>query len=76
MEFGFLMSDYWTVLKKIQNLCSSGSDSLVLRYRHGKSETFGGNLSTQERISYFAHYNESTEIPCGFLKRFPISDSG
>lgn len=41
----------------------------------GKAETFAGNLSTQERIPYFVHYNDSTEFPCGFLKKFPISNS-
>ncbi|PRQ29460.1 hypothetical protein RchiOBHm_Chr5g0014131 [Rosa chinensis] len=41
----------------------------------GKSETVGGNFSTQNRISYFVHYNESTEMLCGFLKKFPVSDS-
>lgn len=74
--FWFLCSDYWKVLKEIQSLCNSAWESPVLRYMQRKSETFGGNFSTQNRISYFVHYNESTEIPCGFLKRFPISDSG
>ncbi|KAM5587672.1 alkaline ceramidase TOD1 [Rosa sericea] len=69
-------SDYWKVLKEIQNLCKNSSwNSSVLRYMQGKSETFGGSFSTQNRISYFVHYNESTEIPCGFLKKFPVSDS-
>nr|XP_004293575.2 PREDICTED: uncharacterized protein LOC101304546 [Fragaria vesca subsp. vesca] len=69
-------SDYWKVLKEIQNLCKTSSwNSSVLRYKQGKSETFGGNFSTQNRISYFVHYNESTEVPCGFLKKFPVNDS-
>ncbi|XP_070678877.1 alkaline ceramidase TOD1-like isoform X3 [Malus domestica] len=69
-------SEYWMVLKEIQNLCKNSSWSpSVLRYLPGKAETFAGNLSTQARIPYFVHYNESTEIPCGFLKKFPISDS-
>ncbi|ONI10987.1 hypothetical protein PRUPE_4G080400 [Prunus persica] len=69
-------SDYWVVLKEIQNLCKNSSwSSSGLRYMQGKAETFAGNLSTQERIPYFVHYNDSTEFPCGFLKKFPISNS-
>ncbi|GKU92565.1 hypothetical protein SLEP1_g6276 [Rubroshorea leprosula] len=68
-------SDYRVVLKEIQDLCNNSfAFSPVLRYVRGKSQTFGGNLSTQKRISYFDHSNYNVEIPCGFLKNFPISN--
>ncbi|PON72619.1 hypothetical protein PanWU01x14_063850 [Parasponia andersonii] len=73
-------SDYWKVLKEIQDSCnaSSSSSSLspsVLRYMQGKANSFGGNFSTLERFSHFEYETSVTEIPCGFFKDFPISDS-
>ena len=70
----FLCSDYWDVLKEIQNLrkCSTRT----LRYMQGNADSFGGNLSSHLRFSYFDHQNDSREVPCGFLKKFPISDYG
>ncbi|KAM7270911.1 hypothetical protein ACFE04_030125 [Oxalis oulophora] len=42
----------------------------------GKSETFGGNFSFDKRFSFFDHHrNPNVEIPCGFFKDFPISNS-
>ncbi|KAG4977670.1 hypothetical protein JHK82_036939 [Glycine max] len=40
----------------------------------GNADSFGGNLNTLSRFSYFDHQNDSTEVPCGFLNNFPISD--
>ncbi|GLT59204.1 hypothetical protein SLA2020_320380 [Shorea laevis] len=68
-------SDYGVVLKEIQDLCQNSSAfSPVLRYIQRESETFGGNFSTQKRISYLDHSNYNVEVPCGFLKKFPISN--
>lgn len=72
-----MYSDYWDVVDEIENLRknSRGYDG-VLRYLKGNADTFGGNLSTLARFSYFNHQNDSIEVPCGFLKEFPISNSG
>ncbi|XP_028754916.1 uncharacterized protein LOC114714350 [Neltuma alba] len=69
-------SDYWDVLKVIENYGkNSPSSSCVLRYMQGNTDSFGGNFSTYKRFSYFDHQSDNTEIPCGFLKDFPVSDS-
>ncbi|KAL0442523.1 UNVERIFIED_CONTAM: hypothetical protein Slati_1975000 [Sesamum latifolium] len=71
-------SNYGAVLEEIKQLCENstafGAQS-ALRYMQGSAESFGGNLSFQKRESYFDHREDGTEIPCGFLRRFPISDS-
>lgn len=67
-------SDYWDVVKEIEN--SHKTHSIPLRYMQGNADSFGGNLSTLVRFSYFDHQNDNIEVPCGFLKKFPISDSG
>ncbi|KAL0352855.1 UNVERIFIED_CONTAM: hypothetical protein Sangu_0866800 [Sesamum angustifolium] len=71
-------SDYGSVFEEIKQLCANstafGAQS-ALRYMQGSAESFGGNLSFQKRESYFDHREDGTEIPCGFLRRFPISDS-
>lgn len=41
----------------------------------GSGDSFAGNFSTQERKSFFNHSDNTTEIPCGFLKEFPIKRS-
>ena len=75
--FWFLFSDYWTVLKEIRHLCRNSSlASPVLSYMQGQADSFGGNFTTQKRISYFDHENSTVEVPCGFLKKFPISNYG
>ncbi|KAK7368639.1 hypothetical protein VNO80_10667 [Phaseolus coccineus] len=71
-------SDYWYVLKEIQNLrksheCSTRNVRYMQMQEGGHS--FGGNLSSHLRFSYFDHQNDSREVPCGFFKKFPISDS-
>ncbi|TKY59664.1 hypothetical protein E2542_SST16756 [Spatholobus suberectus] len=69
-------SDYWDVLKEIKHFGNSPQYSKrIVRYMQGNADSFGGNLSTHLRFSYFDHQNDSTEVPCGFLKKFPISES-
>ncbi|XP_050231437.1 alkaline ceramidase TOD1 [Mercurialis annua] len=68
-------NDYWMVLKEIQDLCWNSSVFNGLKYMKRKSESFGGKFNTKKRISYFNHVNDSVEIPCGFFKKFPISNS-
>ncbi|PSS04902.1 Protein of unknown function DUF616 protein [Actinidia chinensis var. chinensis] len=68
-------SDYWMVLKEIQDFCGNSSGSRHLKYMQGKALSFGGNFSTQKRISYFDYFDIRLEVPCGFLKDFPISNS-
>ncbi|KAF3449929.1 hypothetical protein FNV43_RR06008 [Rhamnella rubrinervis] len=64
-------SDYWTVLKQMQRLSKNSS---ALRYMKGKADSFGGNFSVQDRLSYFDNEKNIVGIPCGFLKKFPISN--
>ncbi|MED6192340.1 hypothetical protein PIB30_009149 [Stylosanthes scabra] len=71
-------SDYRNVLKEIQHfqmnsLPSSSSSSLG--YMQGNADSFGGNLSTHLRFSYFDGRSDIREVPCGFFKKFPIKDS-
>ncbi|KAK8608075.1 hypothetical protein V6N13_023509 [Hibiscus sabdariffa] len=69
-------SGYGKVAEEIHNLCKNSSTFLpALKYLQVKGDTFGGNLSFQERISYFNHTNNDINVPCGFLKEFPVSDS-
>ncbi|KAL6567299.1 Alkaline ceramidase tod1 [Orobanche gracilis] len=73
-------SDYRVVFDEIQEIFVNStalSAQSPLRYVRGNAESFGGigNLSVQERISYFDHRDEEIEIPCGFFKRFPVSNS-
>ncbi|KAK7245672.1 hypothetical protein RIF29_40520 [Crotalaria pallida] len=67
-------SDYFDVVNEIKNWHRNFS-SKPLRYMQGNADTFGGNFSTLVRLSYYDHQNDSTRVPCGFLKKFPISDS-
>ncbi|KAK7303116.1 hypothetical protein RJT34_14017 [Clitoria ternatea] len=69
-------SDYLDVVKEIKNFRTNNqAPSGVLRYMQGNADSFGGNHSTLTRFSYFDHQNDATQVPCGFLKKFPISDS-
>ncbi|XP_022879611.1 uncharacterized protein LOC111397104 isoform X1 [Olea europaea var. sylvestris] len=70
-------SDYWEVLKEIQETCmnSTAIGSRSLKYMQKNAYTFGGNFSIEKRFSYFDHSKDGREIPCGFFKRFPISNS-
>ncbi|KAL4289484.1 hypothetical protein GQ457_14G008470 [Hibiscus cannabinus] len=69
-------SGYGKVAEEIHNLCKNSSAFLpALKYLQVKGDTFGGNLSLEERISYFNHTNNDINVPCGFLKEFPVSYS-
>lgn len=75
MKWGFYdLLDYSMVLKKMQKLMKDSTSLGLLRYMQGNANTFGGNFSFEKRMSYFDEIEN--EIPCGFLKRFPISYSG
>lgn len=48
-----------------------------LRYIQGNADSFGGNFSVKKRFSYFDRRgDDGIEVPCGFFKRFPISNFG
>ncbi|KAL8480209.1 hypothetical protein ACS0TY_026443 [Phlomoides rotata] len=66
-------SDYSIVLKKMQNMMKNSTPVASLRYMQGNAQIFGGNFSFEKRMSYFDE--TETEIPCGFMQRFPISNS-
>ncbi|CAN1264986.1 Probable hexosyltransferase MUCI70 [Linum perenne] len=68
-------SGYWDVSREIEKLTSVTSELPSLRYMGGSRESFGGNFSTHERVSYFDHSNEDVEVPCGFFTEFPVSPS-
>ncbi|BAT87301.1 hypothetical protein VIGAN_05065600 [Vigna angularis var. angularis] len=69
-------SDYWDVVQEIKSLRETNRPySGALRYVGGNADSFGGNLSTLARFSYFDHQNRNTEVLCGFLKKFPVSES-
>ncbi|XP_023517976.1 uncharacterized protein LOC111781548 isoform X1 [Cucurbita pepo subsp. pepo] len=55
-------------------LWNSSWRSSNLRYLAGNADSFGGNFSAEKRFSYFDD-NISVPIPCGFLKKFPVTDS-
>ncbi|KAL6991445.1 Alkaline ceramidase tod1 [Sarracenia purpurea var. burkii] len=67
-------SDYWVVLKEIQELCRNSTGARHPKYMQGTDASFGGTFSTQKRISYFDYSDVSVELPCGFFKEFPISN--
>ncbi|KAL2494510.1 hypothetical protein Fot_38267 [Forsythia ovata] len=71
-------SDYWEVLKEIQEICRNSTTlgARSLRYMQGNSKNFGGNFSIEKRLSYFDNREDNgIEIPCGFFESFPISNS-
>lgn len=70
-------SDYKTVAEEIQEFCRNSTPlgSRNLNYMQGNAETFGGNFSFRERVSFFDYRGDGTGIPCGFFKSFPISFS-
>ncbi|KAL2473757.1 hypothetical protein Fot_49493 [Forsythia ovata] len=69
--------NYWEVLKEIQEICrnSTALGSRSLKYMQRSADIFGGNFSVEKRFSYFDHPEDGREVPCGFFKRFPISNS-
>ncbi|XP_038881256.1 uncharacterized protein LOC120072816 [Benincasa hispida] len=72
-------SDYWMVFNEIHEMqSSSSSQSSNLRYLLANSDTFGGNFTAERRFSFFDYRDYDTTnvpVPCGFLKKFPVSDS-
>ncbi|KAJ4982473.1 hypothetical protein NE237_033310 [Protea cynaroides] len=71
-----IFSDYWMVFAEIQDFCLNSSYSpSVLRYPRKRRSSFSGNFSAQKRFSYFDHSDDKTEVPCGFMKEFPINGS-
>ncbi|KAL2341134.1 hypothetical protein Fmac_009074 [Flemingia macrophylla] len=69
-------SDYSDVVKEIRGFRRNNRAlSGALRYMQRNADSFGGNLSTIARFSYFDHQSDATQVPCGFLKKFPIDDS-
>ncbi|KAJ4968545.1 hypothetical protein NE237_015246 [Protea cynaroides] len=72
-----IFSDYSVVLKDVKEICKNSSSSTSgLSYLSTKTESsFAGNFSTKERISYLDHRNDQMEVPCGFMKEFPVSKS-
>ncbi|XP_062190068.1 alkaline ceramidase TOD1-like [Phragmites australis] len=73
-----VFADYKTVLEEISGLCRnlsvSPSTPPVLRYQRGRRKSFAGNLSAEERRSFFSHTDNRVEIPCGFFKEFPLRE--
>ncbi|KAI3689870.1 hypothetical protein L2E82_47840 [Cichorium intybus] len=70
-------SDYTFVFNEIRRVIeNSSSDSKGLRYVQGNenAENFGMNYTTKKRLSYYDYRDDGIEIPCGFFKKFPISD--
>ncbi|WOH12038.1 hypothetical protein DCAR_0831536 [Daucus carota subsp. sativus] len=69
-------SDYWMVWKEIQEFSRNSTTlgSRVIRYLKDSADSFGGNFTTKKRFSYYDHEDDD-EIPCGFLTRFPVSNS-
>ncbi|KAL8158698.1 hypothetical protein V2J09_000235 [Rumex salicifolius] len=61
--------EYSRALAEIDDSTTAAS---ALRYLEGLKTSFGGNFSAVERFSMFNHLTSGTEIPCGFLKPFPI----
>ncbi|KAI3959200.1 hypothetical protein MKW92_026352 [Papaver armeniacum] len=56
-------SDYWVVLKEIEDLMqNSFSSSSLPKY------------IIQERMSYYNRVDDKVEVPCGFMKEFPVSN--
>ncbi|KAL6627211.1 hypothetical protein ACP70R_030937 [Stipagrostis hirtigluma subsp. patula] len=71
-----VFADYKTALEAINGLCRNLSTpaSPVLRYQNGRRDSFAGNLSAEERRSFFDHTDNEVEIPCGFFEEFPIRE--
>nr|XP_043622288.1 probable hexosyltransferase MUCI70 isoform X2 [Erigeron canadensis] len=71
-DYSFVLNDF----RRIEENSSWDSDGLryIKGTENGNGGSFGTNYLTKKRISYFDHRDVQTEIPCGFLKKFPISD--
>lgn len=75
------MTDYWDVVKEIEELVANKSTYGLqsLRYLRDDSESrqisFGGNFSFVKRLSYFDRENDVV-LPCGFFTDLPLAESG
>ncbi|KAL4588358.1 hypothetical protein LXL04_001242 [Taraxacum kok-saghyz] len=75
--FSVGFADYSFVLDEVRRVIGNSSrDSKGLRYLRGNENggTFGMNYTMKKRLSYYDYRDGGIEIPCGFLKKFPISD--
>ena len=74
--------DYMAAFAEIQRITSNSTYSSRFEYLQGKKATFGGNLSINERKSFFDLENYGGDgaslpsVPCGFFKEFPLRLSG
>ncbi|GJX30619.1 transmembrane protein [Tanacetum coccineum] len=69
--------DYLFVVNEIRRAVKDSRGRFKgLRYVQGNGNggSFGMNYSIDKRMSYFDYRDDGTKIPCGFLKKFPISD--
>ncbi|GMH20790.1 hypothetical protein Nepgr_022632 [Nepenthes gracilis] len=66
-------SDYGTALKEIRQSYWNSTSSSTLRYMAGEADSFGGNFSVRRRISFFDLRENAADVPCGFMKPFPIN---
>lgn len=60
-------------------LSNSSSPSSNLSYLLANSDSFAGNFTAHKRFSFFDYRdygNATVPVPCGFLKKFPVRDSG
>lgn len=76
------MAEYGVAFREVEEICRNGSrpDSSALVYlERGGAGSFAGNFSVKERRSWFEYRggdDDPVEIPCGFLKGFPLKESG
>ncbi|KAL5220419.1 hypothetical protein ABZP36_025132 [Zizania latifolia] len=70
-----VFSGYKTALEEINGLSRNLSSSPSLRFQNGRRDSFAGNLSADERRSFFSHTDSAVEIPCGFFKEFPLREA-
>ncbi|KAG9448027.1 hypothetical protein H6P81_014155 [Aristolochia fimbriata] len=70
-------SDYMVVVEEIQELCRNSSHfSSPLTYlNESAADTFAGNFSYERRKSYFHLSDDHKQVPCGFMKDFPIAET-
>nr|GEU54013.1 hypothetical protein CTI12_AA161950 [Tanacetum cinerariifolium] len=76
-NFPVFFKDYLFVVNEIRRAVKDSTARFKsLRYVQGNGNggSFGMNYSIDKRMSYFDYRDDGTEIPCGFLKKFPISD--
>ncbi|KAF3774501.1 hypothetical protein EJ110_NYTH52962 [Nymphaea thermarum] len=70
--------NYMVVFREFQDSMRNSTlseEKRRLRYLSENRSTFAGNFSTKERRSFFSFNEEQSEIPCGFMKDFMLSNS-